>query len=159
MKYGQNNEEYKSHIIDFIRYENANGRTVILDTEFGQEIEILIKALIDVTPFPGIIRKTDPEYVLHSTSIDAWNKIKTLGEITAAAFLRERWNFDDSESETAKYIKNEPPEYKECVMFGGIGGGFTEIVVASYQKKKMICDENVEYTPGARLYIQWFYQN
>ena len=50
--------------------------------------------------------------------------------------------------------QQERPEYKEYVMFGGIEGGFTEIVVASYQKRKMICDENVEYSPGARLYIK-----
>ena len=154
LKFGRNNSEYRGRVVDFIGYENRNGRTVILDSEPGNYIEILLREIESEMPGLGTVRESDPKYVLHSTSLEAWDHIKASGELVAAAFLKERWNFDDSDSEAAEYIRNEPPDYKEYVMLGIIGGGFTEIVVASYQTRKMITDENVEYSPGARLYIK-----
>ena len=148
------NEEYKDHLADFIRYENKNRRTVIVDTQFGDDFIQIIQKQMDLTPTPGFQRETDPEYILHSTTNETWKCIKESGVMIAAAYLKERWNFTDTDNPTDQYVKNEPPEYKEYIMFGGVGSGNTEMIVASYQKKRFINNENIEYVPGARIYLK-----
>jgi hypothetical protein len=145
--------DYTTRLIDFVRYENKNGRTVIIETSSGVATASHIEALEKQTPSPGIIRDSDEPFLVHSTDATAWRKIQSAGELTATAFLSTGRNKSDPSDETAEYMRHEPPEYKEHIMFGSVSTTSTEVVVSAFQKKKMVLREDVEYDPGARIYI------
>ena len=105
------------------------------------------------TPLRGVPRPSDPEFLIHSTTHEVWEEIRSAGEMRAAAYLPERWNLDDEDNETNRYLRSEPPEYREYIMFGGMTGS-SELVLASYRARKFIMDENAEYRPGVRIYVK-----
>lgn len=154
IQFRKGNQEYQEHLGDFLIYENGNYRTVILDLEKKDEAKQIVARCLGETLMSGFRRSNDAQYMVHSTTEEAWRSIEASGELTAAAFLRERWNFDDEDNGTDAYLKDEPPEYKEYIMLGGIDTMAPELVVASYQARKFISDPDVQYEPGVRIYIR-----
>jgi hypothetical protein len=91
--------------------------------------------------------------VVHSTSLVAWDKICADGEVKAVSLLPQRPLSLDSSSEVAQYLRNEPPEYSDYIMFGTIASTTPEKIVVSYQTMSFILDDDAAYEPGVRLYF------
>jgi hypothetical protein len=143
----------KRHLIDFIRYENENRRTVIVEARLGELSARAVADMERLTPLPGIIRESDEPFLVHSTDRAGWGKIRAAEELTASAFLPKGRNLDALDDQAAAYMRSEPSEYKEYIMLGSLNGPSTEVVVSCFQKGKMILSEDVAYDPGARLYL------
>ena len=105
-QFRKGNDEFKEHLADFIRYENEYGRTIIIDFEKRNTVEDVVGQHLRKTPVPGARMSTDAKYVVHSTTEESWEKIKSSGTLTAAAFLQHRWNFDEDGNETDVYLKS-----------------------------------------------------
>jgi len=139
VKYNKNN--YQNHIYDFIKYENTNGRIVIIQTEFIDEVTtILDNRNISIIP----------RVLVHSTSLETSIKITNEAKIRALKYLTINTKIDSTE--ISKYQKNEPEEFSEYVMLGEVEGN-TELVIAMYQKDTFNISENEIYKPGARIYL------
>jgi hypothetical protein len=50
-------------------------------------------------------------------------------------------------------LLNEPPEYKDYIMFGGMDSCVPEMVIASSIAGKFVLDEKATFEPGVRLYF------
>jgi len=145
VQFRKGNEHYKEALVDFVRYENQYGRTVIIDSDHEDIHDILQK---------GQIEHFLPKTLVHSTSYSVYESIMRDGKLIAPFFLpeQERWNYQHDRSDVDRYLDNEPDEYKQYVMLGTMEAK-TELIMAMYQKKSFSIDENVRYEPGVRFYF------
>lgn len=147
---GRRVRDSETRLADFLKYENAHGRKVILS--FPPDIaadEFVIHA-IENAPNPTAIRSDDPRWLVHSTSLQAWEMIKTDGELRSLARLRGE-GLDARGVGLAEF--REPDDYAEYVMFSRHDHIAAEHVVASQAAGKMITEEDAPYQPGVRLYF------
>jgi len=140
---------FADRLIDFIRYENAHGRHVLIfSPDFSVE-----EILRHHTPVEGW-RSTDAPYAVHSTTLAAYESIQRDGCLKSTARLRR-------EGKAQKAIGflplGEPEDYLEYVMLasldGGPGGGCLETVVNSHLRGEVCYDLHAPYTPQARMYL------
>lgn len=141
-------------MIDFLRYENAHGRTVILSFPKDIDVDGFVARALSCTPEANIVRPGDPKVVVHSTTLPAWESILADGELKAASLLGiEEGASARGFSEIERYYQDEPPEYTDYIMFGGMDSAETEMVLASHNAGRFVCDDNAVYEPGVRLYF------
>jgi len=152
-RFGQRVEHLETRLIDFLRYENAQGRTVILSFPDDIDIDTYVTQALSQMPKPDTVRPEDPEIIIHSTTLDAWEKISAEGQLKAASELLRQARIIDPSSEVGRYLENEPPEYRDYIMFGAIASTTPEKIVASYQTGRFILDDDAVYEPGVRLYF------
>lgn len=155
-RFGRCVENLENHLIDFLRYENAHSRTVILSFPEGIDIDDFVARALSKTPVANVVRPNDPKVVVHSTTIHAWKSISADGELKAASWLGiERGQAHDVQepSEIERYYQSEPPEYADYVMLGGMDSTASEMVLASNSAGCFVLDDNAVYEPGARLYF------
>lgn len=82
---GRSVENLENRLIDFLLYENAPGRTVILSFPEDIDIDAFVVRALSKTPATNVVRPNDPEVVVHSTTIHAWKSIivsKTLSNFS-----------------------------------------------------------------------------
>lgn len=153
--FGREDTGCEEGIADFIRYENGCGRTVILVSDDRDSITHTVKDALSCVPPSGTIRAGDPPCLIHSTTAAAWRAIEDSGELVARAFLPEGGGPSGMAEgdRVGSYMAAEPPEFADYVMFGAVGGGETELVVASRQHGRFDVDLDAPYEPGARLYL------
>jgi hypothetical protein len=154
--FGRMVDHLEDRLANFLCYENRHGRTVILS--FPQDIDIhsyVVQALSS-TPKADIVRPEDPAVLVHATTQAAWQSIRGDCELKAASQLGiKRYRSDEGSSSSLleDYLKHEPPEYSDYIMFSGMESCVPEMVVASNQKNRFVLDENAIYEPGVRLYF------
>ena len=89
--------------------------------------------------------------------MEAWEKIRTDGQLKSAAELSQSGvqpgRILESSSEVGQYLRNEPPEYSDYIMFGEVASTTPEKIIASYQAGRFVLDDNAVYEPGVRLYF------
>lgn len=137
---------YKHMLADFLRYETSHGRNVIISCPDGIESSALIANALDITPPPDQIRAGDPKWVVHSTSLEAWQQIEATGELRSHHLLH-------SDKPTLGFtLFGEPHGYADYIMFGQVDSVSSEIVVAT-KENGSFANENESYTPGVRLYF------
>jgi hypothetical protein len=155
-RFGRGVDHLENRLADFLRYECAHGRKVILS--FPDELDgdgVAARALAR-TPAPSVVRVGDPEMIVHSTTHRAWASIRADGELRAASQLTRG---DDHSpelvmpSEVMRYYEAEPPEYADYIMFGKIHEIGPEVVVASRAAGRFVVDPDATYKPGIRLYF------
>ncbi len=156
-RFGRRVKHLEVRLIDFLRYENGQGRIVILSFPGDMDIDQYIEEAQSKVPGPNVVRPDDPKIVVHSTTLEAWKKIRTDGQLKSAAEL-SRSSFQpvriiESSSEVGRYLTDEPPEYSDYIMFGTITSTTPEKIVASYQAGRFVLDDNAIYEPGVRLYF------
>lgn len=147
---GTQNEQFDAGVADFLRYESAHGRTVIVSSPEDVDIDHLILRALDETPTESVVRAQDPRWVVHSTTRERWPRIQQCGELRSMARLHSEgtpW------PEIGFEQLGEPPEYREYIVLGEMESVGCENVVASHQKGCVFTDENQPYTPGLRLYF------
>jgi hypothetical protein len=156
-RFGRQVKQLEIRLIDFLRYENEQGRAVILAFPDDMDVEQYLKAAHSKVPDPAIVRPDDPVIIVHSTTLEAWEKIRTDGQLKSAAEL-SRISLQparslESSSEIGRYVSNEPPEYNDYIMFGEMASTTPEKIVATYQAGRFVLDDDVVYEPGVRLYF------
>ena len=152
-RFGRRVEHLEIRLIDFIRYENDHGRTVILSFPEDIDIDLYVKQALSRMPNPDTLRSNDPKIIVHSTAEGAWKIISSEGQLRAASELSQQAHIIDASSEVSRYLENEPPEYSDYIMFGPIASTTPEKIVASYQAGRFILDDHAIYEPGVRLYF------
>lgn len=155
-RFGRRVENLENRLIDFLRYENAHGRTVILSFPEDMDIDDFVAQALSNTPMVNIVRLNDPQVVVHSTTIYAWKSILADGELEAASRLGiERGQTHSSQelSEIERYYQSEPPEYADYIMLGGMDSTASEMVLASNSVGRFVLNDDAVYEPGARLYF------
>jgi hypothetical protein len=154
-RFGRRVENLENRLIDFLRYENAHGRTVILSFPQDIDVDAFVARALSRTPEANIVRPGDPKVIVHSTALPAWESILADGELKAASLLGiERGQAHGAQgfSEIERYYQGEPSEYTDYIMFSGMGST-PEKVVASHKAGRFVSDENEVYEPGIRLYF------
>lgn len=152
-RFGRRVENLEIRLIDFLRYEYSQRRTVILSFPDDIDPDCYVSQALSRMPSPDVVRPGDPEIIIHSTTLDAWRKISADGQLKAASELSQQTRIVDSSSELGRYLENEPPEYKDYIMFGTMASTTPEHVVASNQAGRFILDDGAVYEPGVRLYF------
>jgi len=100
--------------------------------------------------YNGPLREYENDVLVHSTTKESWAKIKE-------SMMIKSWNFasesgDLKEKDPIGLLLKDPKEFRDYVMLGGYGFN-NEIVVLCKQLGKLVYDKNMEYTPGARIYL------
>lgn len=153
-RFGQRVAHLGTRLIDFLRYENAQGRTVILSLPEGVDVDCFVAQALSQMPDTDAVRPDDPEVLIHSTTLAAWERIRADGQLKAASGLPQcARRLLDPLSAVAQYLQNEPPEYDDYIMFGEMATTMSENIVASFQSGNFASDADAVYTPGVRLYF------
>jgi len=156
-RFGRRVANLERRLADFLRYEHAQHRTVILSFPEHVDVEAYVARALSSTPAARLVRPDDPLVIVHATSLSAWEGILADGALLAASELTARGERApgnaDAPSEIDQYLRNEPPEYKDYIMFGEMDAVTPEMVVASYQAGRFVLDEQATYEPGVRLYF------
>ena len=156
-RFGRQVAHLELRLADFLRYEHAHHRTVILSFPEDMDGDTYVAQALSRTPAAHIVRPEDPPVIVHTTTLRAWESILSDGELKAASELAVRGqrtpDNSDAPSEIDQYLSNEPPEYKSYIMFGEMDSIAPEMVVASYQAGRFVLDEQAMYEPGVRLYF------
>jgi len=137
--------DFTYKIFDFIEYENAHERRVLI---FSPEFDMM--AALANPPRAVKIRETDPEFVTHSTTLKAYRKILKDGCLKSTARLNREGTRQKAIGLTPL---GEPRDYLEYVMFGRIGGEGGEVVVNSHLRGQVCYDPDAKYRPQARMYF------
>jgi len=140
----------EERLADFLRYESAHGRRVIVAAPSDIDVDALVKRSLLNTPDGRVVRRTDPRWVVHSTPLESWRGIQKSGELWSLARLAK---------ETASIAGigarelGDPQDYAEYVTLGDVDSLGPEFVVASHQRGTVTTNETVPYGPGQRLYF------
>ncbi len=147
---GRRVADLETRLADFLRYENAHGRNVIVACPADVAIDSLGARALENTPAGAIIRQNDPRWVVHSATLETGELIRGSGCLKSFARLK-------AEGVPAHGIGfrelGEPDDFPEYVMLGEFNGIGCESVVASQAKGRVFTEEHTPYTPGVRLYF------
>jgi hypothetical protein len=156
-RFGRLVKHLETRLIDFLHYENEQGRTVILSFPDAMDIDEYIEQAQSMVPKPDVVRPNDPNIIVHSTTLESWNQICMDGQLKSAAELSksggQRGRILESVSEVGQYLKHEPPEYSDYIMLGEVASTGPEMIIASYQSGQFVGDNHAVYEPGVRLYF------
>lgn len=147
---GRKVQNLETRLADFLRYENAHGRKVILSFPPDFAADELVRRTLEYVPDVTRIRPDDPRWLVHSTSVPAWERIRACGELRSLARLR-RGGIEARGVGVSEF--REPDDYADYVMFCGHDHIAAEHVVASQAAGRIITEEDTPYQPGVRLYF------
>jgi len=143
-----NADDFAQHVADFVRYEHAHGRKV----RFRPRRFNPSKILQSTPETSNAIRPTDPRFIIHSTTLAAYEKILHDGCLKSTTQLRKN---DASQHAIGFLPLGEPPDYLDYIMFAPLNddGSGPEIVVNSHLRGEVCFDPHVSYSPQARMYF------
>ncbi len=137
-------------VADFVRYGATHGWRVILSFPSDTDGERFVRRSLEQTPDGPVVRETDPRWVVHSTTLSAWESIEKDSCLKCARCLQSEGvevnavGLDDF---------REPSDFADYVVLAPDYAISPEHVVASHAKGSVFTDENVPYVPGVRLYF------
>ncbi|WP_346913211.1 hypothetical protein [Clostridium sp.] len=141
--------QWEFNLMDFIEYENSYCKNMILSV--NEEDLIKAKEVYENHHYnEAFLRGDEPKVLIHSTTIENWEKIKRDGYLKSWNMLkREEDNYKDK---LIGKLLGDPKDYSDYIMFSR-GNVSSEIVALSRENNKIIMDENMKYKTGARLYF------
>ena len=142
--------DVRERVADFVRYENTHGRVPIVALPERLAGGRFVDEALSQVPVASLVRDSDPRWVVHSTSEDAWRLIQSDGVLRALSELSDR-----GAQVGGLGIRDlgEPRDFAEHVALGRIDSLSAEIVVSSQQKRRLCDDPDASYEPGVRLYF------
>jgi len=147
---GADTPDLKCRLADFLRYNERHKRNVIISCPEFIELEKFIAQALAETPDESFVRPSDPRWVVHSTTLAAWNDIRQDAMLKSLALLRE---------EGKQLIGlgmeklGDPLEFANYVMLAPMEAVSPEIVIASRMENQIMDDPDRPYEPGVRLYF------
>jgi hypothetical protein len=155
-RFGRQVLDLSERLMDFLMYENAQGRRVILSFPPNMDVdEYVTQALARMTD-SNTVRPEEPAFLIHATTQAAWESIQADGALKAASQLAKKPDRSGGETKAGQieaYLFDEPPEFKDYIMFGGMDSCVPEMVLASNRAGTFILDEKAAFEPGVRLYL------
>ena len=147
---GCNSPKFTIVLGDFLSYESAHGRTVILTCPEDMNANELVQHALANVHDVSFVRNDDPKFMVHSTLPDRWEKIKTSGALWSSMRLKKQGlNFPEIGYEQL----GEPKDFREYIVLGTLNSTAPEHVVASHTKGCVFTEEDTPYEPGVRLYF------
>jgi len=144
-----NNIDFLDRLNDFICYETSYNRSVLISVPDGHFDMLMINEQSDIE---NLIRPYDPAYLVHSTTLPSYEKIKKSEFLKSAALL----NNEGIKTTAIGFTPlGEPSDYLDYVMFApmeGFGSG-SEMVVNSHLRGYACFNPDAEYIPQARMYF------
>lgn len=135
-------------LFDFLNYETSYQRNVIIKVCVGMNAEDIIE-LFHKTSHRIEYRSTDEKYMVHSTTLSAWESIKQDGGLLSPNSLKKN---NRAVNEIGLKPLNEPKDYSDYIMLDVLEG-CGELVVNSHNLGFVCIDPNINYIPGVRLYF------
>jgi len=135
-------------LFDFLSYEESYGRNVILKICAGIDAEKLLQKYAAFS-HDVIFRDTDEKYMVHSTTLENWEKIQKDKALLSPNMLKSK-GVKMLEIGLAQML--EPADYSDYVMLD-VPNGCGELVVNSRQLGYVCLDPEIEYEAGVRLYF------
>lgn len=148
-RFGRRVPHLRQRLADFLRYESAHGRTVIVAFPEDVDPRARVAQALAATPPPHVVRPEDPKIIVHATTVGAWQSIRRDGYLKVGARSKAK----TAHTEVDAYLLDEPPDYSDHIMFGAVDSSAPEMVVASYQAGRFVMDEQAVYESGVRLYF------
>lgn len=148
LRYSPDIDKEHNRIFDFLTYELAYNRNVIIKVCEGISAEDLLiqyKAVSHEIKY----RSTDEEFMVHSTSRLTWECIKKDKSLLSPNMLKAEGR---EIMEIGLKPMLEPSDYSDYIMLDVLDG-CGELVVNSRQLGYVCTDPNALYTPGIRLYF------
>jgi hypothetical protein len=140
----------EERVADFLRYEAAQGRKVIFAAPADVPMDALVERALANTPVGPVVRHSDPQWLVHSTLLERWERVQACGELRSLARLkRNGFSILSLGSDELK----DPKDYAEHVALGDMDAIGAEFVTASHGKGRMVTQEDAPYQPGVRLYF------
>ena len=96
-----------------------------------------------------LLRPCEPNVLIHSTTLENWEKIQSDGCLKSWNCLKRESNMH--EDAPIGSVLGDPKDFRNFIMFGS--GTACEIVVNSKQSGRVVMDAQAEYLTGARLYF------
>lgn len=155
-RFGRQVPNLTEHLVDFLKYENAHERQVILSFFPKMDVHEYITQALASTPDSNTVRSKDPVILIHATTQAAWESIQADQALKAASQLAKKPDRSGGEAQVGEieaYLFDEPPEYKDYIMFGSMDSCVPEMILASNLSGKFIIDEEAVFEPGVRLYF------
>jgi len=150
LKVSKNSLHWEFSLFDFIGYEESYNKNIILhvsDTDFEQAKQKYGKHHFQDRQ----IRDYEPEFLIHSTTWESWEKIKKDGALKSWDILKQA-NADFEDEPIGKQL-GDPESYRHYIMLGKPEYVASEIVVLSKQSGYIDMDQDKRYQTGARLYF------
>lgn len=136
-------EHFHHLFADFIQYETAHGRNILLSSEKEQSLDFTSHYQ------EAIVRPSDAPLLVHSTMLTTYAKITNDGCLKSVTRLRKE-GFPIHPIGLAPLA--EPQDYLDYVMFAAKGLA-PEFVISVRLTGKITCDPDELYTPQARMYF------
>jgi hypothetical protein len=155
-RFGRQVPDLRVRLGDFLKYENTHGRRVIVSFPADMDVDEYVTQTLASMPDSNTVRPEDPAILVHATTQAAWESIEADGALKAASQLAKKPDRSGGKAQMGQveaYLFDEPPEYKDYIMFGWMDSCVPEMVLASNCAGKFILDEKAAFNPGVRLYL------
>jgi len=141
-------DDFYDRFFDFIRYENAHSRQVLV---FSPDFDVHSILDIKIASACSAERSGDPQYAVHSTLLTFYEQIMKDGCLKSTARLRK----EGIRREAIGFSPlGEPEDYLDYIMFAPLDGASgSEMVVNSHLRGEACFDPEAPYTPQARMYF------
>ena len=142
------NCDWKMAIGDVMSYSREmQGNLLLMISE--EELAQVKEYYHDHSCMENKLRMDEPKVLIHSTSLEVWEKIVSDGCLKS-------WNKAYSKNGNAidapiGQLLGDPESFRDYIMFGS--GVACELVVASKQKGRIVMDPDETYQSGVRLYF------
>lgn len=149
LKVSKKYPQWKMSVFDFLQFQETCNKNIILAIS-DEDFEAAKLYYGSHNYNDNFLRSYESDVLIHSTTLENWNKIKADGCLKSWNVLKK----DNATSETQPIGKllGDPDDFSDYIMFsnGGISG---EIVVLSKQLGTIMMNQDMEYQTGARLYF------
>lgn len=143
------NIDWEYRILDFIQYNTACHNNIILSVD-KSDYHIAEETYGNSKYNDNFLRSYEKPILVHSTSIESYNKIIACGYLKSWNVLSS--DGLQSEAKPIGELLGDPLDYRDYIMFNN-GGVSAERVVSSRQKGYLEMNVDQPYIPGARLYF------
>jgi hypothetical protein len=144
-------KNWKYAVCDFIKYNfTRNLETIIISSNEDLYEALTTQEYCEETE--NKLRFYEPKVLIHSTTIENWEKI-VIDNSTLYSWNHLKETNRINEEKPIGNLLGDPEEYSDFIMLGSddnIGG---EYVVMSKQAGCIKCNDDDEYKPGVRIYL------
>jgi hypothetical protein len=150
VRMGRRAENLVVRLGDFLRYETAQGRKIIVACPPDVRPDEQVAAALEACGDSSAPRPDDPRWLVHATTLAAWEGIRASGALLSSAALQRAGVQIQPVGEA---LVGDPPDFAEHVALGTLEAIGPEFVVACRQAGRMLPEPDVAYEPGVRLYF------
>ncbi len=143
------NIDWEYRIFDFIQYETAYGKNIILAVN-QDDYDAALKTYGNHCYKDNFLRFYEKKILVHSTTKEGYQAIMSDGCLKSWNMLKEEKTIN--EDKPIGSLLGDPMDYRDYIMFNN-GGYSAERVISTKQKGYLEMDVDKPYIAGARFYF------